>query len=170
MEGLNMAKAITHIEKEIPNPVQEQAQAIEDLLKATADSREALVVFLDIIKELHEAGILDIVQGMLKARHQVGVIAVQTLNQPAMHRVIKNGINTMQFLGKLEPKQLETLMGGITKGLEKSAERIESNKTEGIWSMAKSLRDPHVNVTVNSMIDFLRGMGEALNETNKRVH
>ncbi|MBA4494777.1 DUF1641 domain-containing protein [Paenactinomyces guangxiensis] len=165
-----MAKAITRIEKHVPTPEQEQAQAVKQILEATANSRDALVVFLDILKELHRAGLLDIVQGMLKTRHKWGVTAMQTLNQPGMHRFIKNGISSLYFLGKLNPDQLQKIFDGAARGLERSAESMKEDKQTGLGGLVKTLRDPDVNASLTTMMAFLQGMGEEWNKGKKKVH
>jgi uncharacterized protein YjgD (DUF1641 family) len=165
-----MAKAIKHIEKQTPNPIEEQTQALSQLLEATAQSKEALVVFLDILQELHNAGLLDIVQGLLKTRHRVGRIAVQQMDQPSMHRMMKNGVIAMQFLGKLDPKQIESILGGFEKGLKKLQETNQEDKHLGLWGIGKTLRDPNVSASLTAMLGFLQGMGEEFTKENKNVH
>jgi uncharacterized protein YjgD (DUF1641 family) len=157
-----MAKAIKDIDKQRPNSIEEQAQAIQQLIEMTAESRDALVSFLEILQELHSAGLLDIVQGLLKTRHKVGVLAMGQLNQPEMHRIIKNGINTIQFLGELEPDQLQTMLNGVNKGLEKSATNAKKGEQISLWGLAKSMRDPDVKMSVSTMMAFLEGMGKGI--------
>jgi uncharacterized protein YjgD (DUF1641 family) len=154
-----MAKAIKQIEKKRLNPIEEQTQAIKELVEMTAESREALMTFLEILQELHKAGLLDIIKGLLKTRHKVGVLAMDQINQPDMHNMIRNGINTIEFLGELDPDQLKTMLDGVNNGLETSAE--SANKKEvSLWGMAKTMRDPDVKRSITTMISFLEGMGK----------
>jgi uncharacterized protein YjgD (DUF1641 family) len=157
-----MAKAIKDIDKKRSNPIEEQTEAIQQLIEMTAESRDALLSFLDILQELHNAGLLDIVQGLLKTRHKVGVLAMGQLNQPEMHRIIKNGINTIQFLGELNPDQLNTMLNGVNKGLEKSTMNTKKGEQVSLWGLAKSIRDPNVKMSISTMMSFLEGMGKGI--------
>lgn len=164
-----MAKAITHIEKQRPNQAEEQMQALTEILTAVSNNRQSILVFLDILKEVHAAGLLDIVQGVLKNRHQVGVIAISQLNQPAMHHMLKNGMTAMEFLGKLEPERLANTLNAVAKGVERFSE-TEEVKPTGLWSMTKALRDPDVGISITAMMNFLRGMGEELSRDQEPVN
>jgi uncharacterized protein YjgD (DUF1641 family) len=163
-----MAKAIKQIDKKESNPIEEQVQAIQQLIEMTAESRDALLSFLEILQELHSAGLLDIVQGLLKTRHKVGVLAMGQLNQPEMHRMIKNGINTIQFLGELDPDQLQTMLNGVNKGLEKSTMNVKKGEQISLWGLAKSMRDPDIKMSMSTMMGFLEGMGKGIK--NKQAH
>lgn len=165
-----MARAITQIDKKTPNPAEEREQAVGDIIGAISESREAIIVFLDIVKELHAAGILDIVQGLLKTRHQVGVIAINKINEPGMHRVIKNGMNAFQLLSKLDPEQLKVLMNGISAGLGKMSAPDKTHKIDGMWGMVKALRDPEINASIGTLIRFMQGMGQELNKDRGPLH
>lgn len=158
-----MAKAIRSIDKKLStDPNIQQTKDIQEVLQAVTDSKEALAVFLDILKELHQAGMLDMMQGVLKARHEVGYLAIQQLNQTTMHHTIKNIMGVAQFLGKIEPDQLNKVLNGVALGLEKSTEAHENGKSHGIWGLTKDLRDPDVNTTLTTAIEFMKGMGEVL--------
>lgn len=158
-----MAKAIRSIEKKMSiDPIEQQTEALQDVLQAVTDSKEAIVVFLDILKEAHQAGILNIVQGVLKARHEVGYLAIQQLNQTTMHHTIRNLMGVAEFLGKIEPDQLNRMLNGVANGLEKTTDLHETGKSPGIWGLTKELRDPDVNSTLTTAIEFMKGMGEVL--------
>ncbi|WP_139492443.1 DUF1641 domain-containing protein [Brevibacillus dissolubilis] len=166
-----MAKAIRHIEKATPNPVQEQAASINDLLVSLADSRDALVRFLDILREAEKAGLLDILYGVLKARHEIGYQAINQLNQPSMHHTIKNAMGIVSFLGQVDPNQLQIMLGGISHGLKRASEPPEDGRAPGLWGLAKDLRDPGVSSTLHTAMEFMKGMGEHLrNESHPSPH
>ncbi|RAL24071.1 DUF1641 domain-containing protein [Thermoflavimicrobium daqui] len=157
-----MARAITQIEKEKTNPVEEQSQALTQVLQAVGNSSQALIILLDILNELHQAGILEILQGMLKNRQQVGAIAMSQLNQPTVHHLLKNGMSILQFLGNLEPEKVEKIIHVITHGIERSSQ-LENEKPLSFWDLTKMLRSPEVSLSIHMIFNFLRGMGEELN-------
>jgi uncharacterized protein YjgD (DUF1641 family) len=157
-----MAKAIKQIDKTTSNLWEEQTEGLKDIIETVTDSREALLSTLEIIRELHEAGLLDIVKGVLKTRHKVGVLAIDELNQPDMHRMIKNAMAVFELFQDIDPEQLHKITDAVAGGLEKSANQLDENKQIGLWAMAKTLKDPDVNRSLTTLVSFLQGMGEEM--------
>ncbi|HEU4963600.1 MAG TPA: DUF1641 domain-containing protein [Bacilli bacterium] len=166
-----MAKATTHIEKSVPNAAEEQAQGLGQLLQALAENREAILLAMDVLGELHKAGLLEMLQALLKNRHEIGVIGIEQLNKPGAHRILKNGMNLVQFLSAVEPASLQTLLNGVAGGVKKVGEADGGTGTgkaqpqPGMWGMVKLLRDPEVSASVNVLVNFLRGMGHEVRNT-----
>lgn len=165
-----LAKAIKQIRKETPNRQEEQSKAITDIMAALADNKEAIMATIGIVKQLHEMGVLNALNGLLEKRVDVGVIAVQQLNQPNMHNTIKNGMNTFNFLGQLNPDQLQTILKGVSHGLEKSAENIDKNEKVSLWKLGNSIRNPEIRTSLTTMLGFLEGMGEAFQGDKRELH
>jgi uncharacterized protein YjgD (DUF1641 family) len=158
-----MAKATTRIENNIPDPIQEQAQSLKMLLQAVTENRDALLMLLDIVKELHELGLLEAVQAMLKNRHDISVIGITQLNKPGASRILKNGMNALAFLSSIEPAELEPLLKGMSNGVKYAADADKGQI--GLFGMMKSMRDPEVATSLQVMFNFLRGMGHGVRET-----
>ncbi|MFC0271084.1 DUF1641 domain-containing protein [Metabacillus herbersteinensis] len=156
-----MAKAIRHIEKKTMSPEEEQTESLSEILSLIAKNKETIKNTLDIMNELQNAGVLDIMNGLLKTREKVGVIAVQQMNQLTMHNTIKNGIQTAQLLGELDPVKLNTLLKAANRGLEQAS---ESTERVSKWGLLKSMNDPSVLSSLSVMVGFLQGMGKELNE------
>ena len=62
---------------------------------------------MDILKNLHDIGVLQAIQGLVEQRVDVATIALKQINQPAMHHTIKNAFNAFKFLGSVKPEQLQ---------------------------------------------------------------
>ncbi|MCM3587577.1 DUF1641 domain-containing protein [Mesobacillus maritimus] len=159
-----MAKAIRQINKSTPNPVEEQMQAVTELMNAVTANKDALITTIDIIKGLNEMGVLDAAKAMLEQRTDIGAIAIQQLNQPNMHNTIKNGMNALKFIGSINPEQLQSILNGVTQGFERSAEVVKNGENQSLWKLGTSLRDPDVKASLSTMMEFLHGMGEAFNQ------
>ncbi|SET37374.1 Uncharacterized conserved protein YjgD, DUF1641 family [Salinibacillus kushneri] len=157
-----MAKAITQIEKNQKNIQEERAEDLAAIVDQIADNREVIQDTLIILQELHNTGVLDMLKGLLRTREKVGAIAIEQLNQPAMHNMIKNGMNTIGLLSEMDPDQLQAIFGGLNQGLEKAAESTKKQEEMGIWGLMKSMRDPNVRTSMNTMVNFLNGMGSGL--------
>ncbi|MBT2679416.1 DUF1641 domain-containing protein [Bacillus sp. ISL-35] len=156
-----MAKAIRQIKRQVPNETVERAQAMEEIMQALADNKEAVLSMIEMAKELHEVKVFETAGSLLKQRNEVGVIAMQQVNQPAVHNVIKSGFGLFKFLGGLQPAQLDTLLNGVTLGLKRMSETGEKGKKQSIWKMRIRLRSPAIRAAMTTMVDFMEGMGEA---------
>ncbi|MBG9450979.1 hypothetical protein ABE67_17075 [Cytobacillus firmus] len=157
-----MAKAIKQIELVQPSAEEGQAKDIAGLLTQLSQNREALSSAIDIIGQLQKSGILDIIQGFLHSKEKVAAIAIDQVNQPNMHNIIRNGFNTVDFLGSLDPQQMNIMMSAVTKGLDESSEVMKRNEKTGVLGLMKALRDPDINLAINSMLGFLKGMGREM--------
>jgi uncharacterized protein YjgD (DUF1641 family) len=165
-----MAKAITHINKHVPNQQEEQQQAFTEILTALADNKEALMKTLDILNQIQGLGALDAILAMMEKRTEVGVIALQQINQPTMHNTIKIAFNMIKFIGSVNPQQLQTMLNGVGRGLERSSESIQNGEVHGFMKLGKIMRSPEVRASMTTMIEFLRGMGEAFTQDTKGQH
>lgn len=160
-----MAQAIRKISKEVPNELEERAQASAEIMKELADNKEAVLSAIQLMKGMQEMGIFDAMKGMMDNRTEVGAIAIQQLNQPAMHNIIKNGMNGVKFLGSLPPGQVDTLMEGISLGFEKMSKTTQSEKTQSFWKMRKKLGSPEIKAAIAMMANFMEGMGAAFRKS-----
>lgn len=155
-----MAKAIRQINKEVPNEQEEQAEAVADILQELAENREAIMKSLAILKGLSDMRVLETVHALLDQRTEVATIAVQQINQPGMHNIIKNGMGAVGFLGSLQPGQLNTILDALGHGLKRLSNTGEKGKKQTIWTMRRRLRSPEIRAAMTTMVDFLEGMGE----------
>jgi uncharacterized protein YjgD (DUF1641 family) len=165
-----MAKPIRQIKQEVPNPYEEQAQAVAAIVESLASNKDAILKTLKIMKEFNDLGVLDAVNAMLEKRTDVSAIALQQINQPAMYHVIKNAFNAFKFLGALEPDKLQTIMSGVERGLDRFTDAVESGEEQSLWRLGRSMMNPEIRSTLTSMLQFLRGMGEAFNEEQQQLH
>ncbi len=164
-----MAKAIRQINKSTPDPVEEQMQAVTELMKAVGENKEALITTIDILKGLHEMGGLTAAKAMLEQRTDIGAIVIQQLNQPNMHNTIKNAMNALNFIGSINPEQLQAILNGVSQGFERSAEVVKNGENQSLWKLGKSIRDPDVKASLSTMMEFLHGMGESFNHDHDSV-
>lgn len=165
-----MAEAIKQIRKEIPTPEQEQAQAIADILAVLANNRDAIISTIGIIKHLQDMGVLNALNGLLEKRVDVGAIALQQINQPSMHNTIKNGMNAFKFLGQLDPEQLQIILNGVGRGLERFGEKMDENEKVSMWRLGSSMRNDEVRTSLFTLLGLLEGMGEVFKEDKRELH
>jgi uncharacterized protein YjgD (DUF1641 family) len=155
-----MAKAIKQIRKELPNQEMEQSQAVSEIIQELAANKEAILEAISIIKGLHETKVLDAVHAMIEQRTEIGAIAIQQVNQPTMHNVIKNGMSAFSFLGSLQPGQLTTILDGLGQGLKRLSNTGQKGEKQSLWKLRKRLWSPEIRAAMTTMVDFMDGMGE----------
>jgi uncharacterized protein YjgD (DUF1641 family) len=157
---MNMARAIRQINKEEPNVQEEQTEAVATIVKELAENREAIIKTFAILKGLDDMKVLDAARALLDQRTEVGAIAIQQVNQPGMHNIIKNGMGAVGFLGTLQPGQLNTVLEGVGHGLKRLSTTGEKGGKQTIWKLQKRLRSPEIRAAMTTMVDFMEGMGE----------
>lgn len=165
-----MAKAVRQISKSVPNQQEEQAEAVAAIIKELADNREAIVSTIAILKNLHEMGVLNIFKGLLEQRTDVGAIAIQQMNQPAMYNIIKNGMSAAKFLGSVNPEQLTNILEGVNKGMQRASESVDRKEDAGLWKLGKNIRTPEARASLAVMTEFLQGMGQAFQQEKRETH
>lgn len=159
-----MARPIQRIEQRQAEPGQERRDALGEILGALAENKEALLTTVDILGEAHRAGALDLLQGILKNRHEVGVIALHQLNQPSIRHLIRNTMGSIQFLMGLNPDELNRWLKSIGAGLEHSAEMADREAPAGLWELGKWMRSQEVRSSLTLLVRFLQEMGRSIEE------
>ncbi|KEO83784.1 DUF1641 domain-containing protein [Tumebacillus flagellatus] len=163
-----MAKAITHIEASVPNEVEEREQAIQEILSSAAKNKEALLLFMEMLGDLHRGGFLEAADAFLKNRHKISRIGINQLNKSGAQHIIKNGMGALQFLAGVDPNKLNAMLGAVSTGIDRAVEAPEGNERPGLWGMVKQMREPGVQSSLGVLMNFLRGMGDGLEQN--RVH
>lgn len=155
-----MAKPITQIKKEIPDPVEEEKQAVTEIIREAALNHDAIIEAIRLIKGLHETKVLEAATALLEQRTEVGAIAIKQINQPTMQNVIKNAINAFKFLGSLHPGQLDTVLEGLSQGFIQFSKGEQQEKKLSYWRLRKKLWSPPIRAAITRIVDFMDGMGE----------
>src|SRR5258708_5470293 len=96
MEGIYLAKAITRIDSGIPTAEEQRERAKEELLEAAANHKESILLLLDIVNDLKQAGLLEMAHAFISNSHQIGVIGMNQLNKSGAQNMIKNSIGAAQ--------------------------------------------------------------------------
>lgn len=82
--------------------------------------------------------------------------------RPPVTNALNNAMAAAGVLTELDPETTQKLVGGLSKGLQRAEEGIQSNKKVGVFDLVKLLRDPDVNRVMRFTIDLLKGLGEGL--------
>ncbi|PLS17245.1 hypothetical protein CVD28_11765 [Bacillus sp. M6-12] len=162
-----MAKAINTIHR---IQLTEEDQRKKDLLEvenALLDNKEAILESLKVMQNMHERGILSLLNGLFGQGDKVMNVLVKAADKPEASNTIRNLLLMMGTLGTLNVKQLEPLLLKVNSGIARVAKRKDSEKEMGYFDFVRSLKDPEINRSVSMLIDFLKGMGEDTEELER---
>lgn len=159
-----MAKPIKLIKKIELTEEEKKSQSLENLLSEVAQNKDSLLDTLQLLQELHNSGMLEAINSLLKAKEEVGKIVVGQMTREPVTNMINNAMAAGGALTSLDPEMTKRLLGSVTKGLEKAEQGLHSNSKVGILDLLKVLNDPDINRAIGFGLNFLKGIGEGLKE------
>ena len=143
---------------------QKKEQSLESLLTEVAQNKDSLVETLDLLQELHNSGILDGINSLVKTKEEVAKIAVGQMTREPVTNMINNAMAAGGVLTQMDPEMTKKLMGSVAKGLERAEQGLQSNSTTGILDIMKALKDPDMNRAITFGLNLLKGIGEELKD------
>jgi uncharacterized protein YjgD (DUF1641 family) len=155
-----LAKAITHISRRVPAAEEELERAKEEILVAAAKNKESILLLLDVVNDLKQSGVLEMAHAFISNRDQIGVIGMNQLNKSGAQNLIKNSIGATQFLAKLEPGQLELLLGALASGADNALRKSGKTEKVGVFGMLKAMGSSDIQAAFGFLLNFLRGVGK----------
>ena len=157
-----MARALTAIAAAADDaPPRESGRALAD---AVADGADGLAQAVTLLKELHEAGVLEFLTALTKRGEDVLRIWADLSARPEYAGGIRSAAVALQGLAAIDSEALATLLSGVAEGTRRMAEERDRNRVAGVMDLYKALKDPDVGLALGSGLAFLRGMGRALRE------
>jgi uncharacterized protein YjgD (DUF1641 family) len=155
-----LAKAIIHIARHVPTAEEQLERAKEEILEAAAKNKDSILLLLDVINGLKQAGVLEIAQAFISNSHQIGAIGMNQLNKSGAQNMIKNSIGAAQFLAKLEPGKLELLFGALASGADNALQKSGKIEKVGVFGMLKAMGSSDIQAAFGFLLNFLRGVGK----------
>lgn len=155
-----MAKPISLVKRREYTEAERKSQKIDRLTDNVTENDEALDQTLRILFELHDSGILDSLEALLKAKGKVTEIVLGQVTRKEVTTMINNVMGAAGALTAIDPEQTEKLLSGVTEGL--NAASLEKDKKVSAFGLLKALRDPDVNRAVSFGLSFMKGLGKSL--------
>ncbi|MDH6348924.1 MULTISPECIES: DUF1641 domain-containing protein [Brevibacillus] len=159
-----MARPITKIVKPEVTEEEKQAQTVDRVLESLAQNPEGIQATIKLLQELHDSGILGALNAAVEAKEDIAKIVVGQMVRPPVTNMINNAMAAAGGLTELDPDMTKKLMSGVTKGLQRADEALQSGTKVGIFDLMKALRDPDINRAMGFGINLLKGIGEGLKE------
>ena len=159
-----MAMPIRTIKRIELTEEQKKEQTLDSLLTEVVQNKDSLVETLDLLQELHNSGILDGINSLVKTKEEVAKIAVGQMTREPVTNMINNAMAAGGVLTQMDPEMTKKLMGSVAKGLERAEQGLQSNSTTGILDIMKALKDPDMNRAITFGLNLLKGIGEELKD------
>ncbi len=115
-----------------------------------------------IVRELHDSGILDAAESILKAKESVAEVVLGQVSRKEATSLINNLMAAAGVLTAIDPEQTKKLLAGVTIGLEEAKEK--QDQKVGVFDLVKALKDPDMNRAIGFGLRFLKGVGKGLKE------
>jgi uncharacterized protein YjgD (DUF1641 family) len=157
-----MGKPISAIKKREWNEEEKKQQSLNKLTDGLTENAEAIQKTMEIVRELHDSGILDAAESILKAKESVAEVVLGQVSRKEATSLINNLMAAAGVLTAIDPEQTKKLLAGVTIGLEEAKEK--QDQKVGIFDLVKALKDPDMNRAIGFGLRFLKGVGKGLKE------
>lgn len=157
-----MASPITQIKKKEWTAEEIRQQKLYELETLIAEQNEALNKLLAITGDLDDAGVLDAVLAMVKAKEGIAEVVMGQATREPVTNLINNMLSAAGALTAIDPESTGKLASSVVNGLKEAEAQNQNGKKIGIFQMLKAIRDPDINRTIKFGLNFLKGMGKGL--------
>lgn len=155
-----MAKPISAIERLVVSDETKREQDLKEIEASLANHKEAVLEAIDLLGNLHDRGILSLLNGLFSQGDEVLRIMVQEVNQPNNSRVLGNLLGLTGILGSIDIDRLKILTEKANNGLKEATETDAVEEPGNVFELLKVLKDPEVNRSIGMLVQFLKGMGK----------
>lgn len=159
-----MASPITQIKKRQWTPEEIRQQKLYELETMIAEQNQALTKLLAITGDLDQAGVLDAVVAMVKAKEGIAEIVMEQATRKPVTNLINNMMSAAGALTAIDPSSTEKLASSAVHGLKEAESQNYNGKKLGVIQLVKAFRDPDVNRAIKFGLNFLKGMGKGLDK------
>ena len=142
----------------------------ERVAAGTAESADALLEALELLRELHEHKVLHTLVRLVQGGEGLSFQALEVLNEPGSVRALRNLLELVKLLGSIEPEAISTVSGALADGVRAGAERVRRREPVGLAELLSLSRDPDLGLALGAVVDVLRGFGRGLREREASGH
>ena len=141
----------------------------EQLHAEVADSSEALLDGLRLLRQLHEHGVLDVAQKTVRGGEGLTASLLHVLGGQSSTTLLRNVTELGKTLSELDPLEVGVLGHAVTVGVHEGARHVASGKGVGLGELLGLLKDRDVQVALGAIFALLKGAGRALREAQGDV-
>ena len=142
----------------------------EKYADAHFESAEALTESLRLVRDLHEAGVLDVLHKLIRGGEGLTSNLLSVLNEDSSVKLIRNVSELGRTLSTLEPMETAQLGRALAAGVNAGAQQVAPGKGVGLSDLLKLLGDHDVQLALGAVFGGLKGAGRALREARGETH
>ena len=143
---------------------------VEKFEDAHVESAEALTEGLKLLRELHEAGVLDVLYKLTKGGEGLTGALFETLSSDSAVRSLRNVFELIKTLSNLDPQAVGQLGNAVSLGVTEGARSVAQGRGVGLTDVIKLLNDKDVQVALAALFALLKGVGRGLREARGDTH
>lgn len=144
---------------EIP-PRDARKELLDKLEKAPAEHAAALLDGYELLQQMHEAGVFEILRGVLGARDKVMETAVSATQTPEGIHALRNAIIVGKMLGSINPELMQCFACAVGETL--GSEKKPVIEPPGLLSLLGQFRRQELRRSVALVNRFLESLGQQL--------
>jgi len=141
-----------------PPDVDARSQLIRRLEEAPREHAEALLDAYDILRLLHEKGILELVKGALGSGEKVLGILTETLEMKETVRTIRNLVILLKIVGGLDPQLLEAVQAAVNDNIA----RVRNQEPPGLLKVSGKLAGRDSRRALSLLAGVMEAVGQNL--------
>ncbi len=143
-------------------PRDARKELLARLEKAPAQHAEALLDAYELIEQAHDAGVFEVLRGVLSAKDQVVEAAVKETETPVAVHALRNAIIFGKMMGSINPELMQCFANAV--GETMGSERRPVIEPPGLLSLLGQFRRPELRRSVALINRFLENLGARLKE------
>lgn len=156
----------THIEYQHrpPTPQELLAEAGND-----PQSAEALLEGLKLLRALHDHGVLDVANKLVRGGSGLAGGALEIMEGQSSVHLLRNLLEGARTLSELDPNTTGTLGRAVVRGVNEGARRVARSEGVGLGELMGLMRDKDVQIALGALFGTLKGFGRALREGQEEL-
>ncbi|WP_102128000.1 DUF1641 domain-containing protein [Deinococcus planocerae] len=142
----------------------------EEVAEASAQNAEALVEGLKLLSALHDHGVLDVLNKVVRGGGGLAGESLHILERGSSTHVIRNLLEVVRVLTELDPQSVGALGRALNEGVNEGAKRVARGERVGVGELVGLMRDPDIQVALTALFGTLKGFGHALRQADAQMH
>ena len=137
-----------------PAPRDSRDELQTRLQNASAEHAEAVLAGYEVLQGLHDAGVLELLRGMLGSGDKVLQVAVDATRTPESVRIIRNLVILSKMLGEIDPDIFEGIVLALPEAMQKAKE--QGQEPPGLLATLRGFRSKDLRrgiVAVNRLLE-----------------
>jgi uncharacterized protein YjgD (DUF1641 family) len=142
-----------------PAPHDSRAELQSRLQNAPVEHAEALLAGYEVLQGLHDAGVLELLRGLLGSGDRVLEIAVDVAREPESVRIIRNLVILSRMLGEIDPDIFDGIVLALPEAMREAKE--QGKEPPGLLATLRGFRSKDLRRGIVAVNKLLEAWGRA---------